>query len=76
MNKPNYIQLSKDLFEKRISIGTIRKPISLEGVSFQTGISKSTLSRVERCVGNIDFKNIVTLAEWLEQPIDRYIINE
>jgi transcriptional regulator with XRE-family HTH domain len=46
---------------------------SLQGVSDATGISKSTLSRIENGLGVPDTANVAALTKWLDMPIDRFL---
>src|SRR4029434_9768098 len=43
----------------------------LRDVSDQTGVSASTLSRIENGTGKPDADNIARLASWLDMPIER-----
>src|SRR6187455_2849642 len=45
--------------------------LSLRDVADQTGVSASTLSRIENGTGKPDADNIARLASWLDMPIDR-----
>src|SRR5438874_1690551 len=44
---------------------------SLRDLADQTGVSASTLSRIENGTGKPDADNIARLASWLEMPIER-----
>src|SRR5712692_12035006 len=45
--------------------------LSLRDVADQTGVSASTLSRIENGTGKPDADNISRLASWLDMPIER-----
>jgi transcriptional regulator with XRE-family HTH domain len=45
--------------------------LSLRDVADITGVSASTLSRIENGTGKPDADNIARLASWLEMPIER-----
>jgi transcriptional regulator with XRE-family HTH domain len=45
--------------------------ISLRDAGDQTGISASTLSRIENGTGRPDADNIARLTQWVDMPVDR-----
>jgi transcriptional regulator with XRE-family HTH domain len=45
--------------------------LSLRGVADETGVSASTLSRIENGTGKPDADNIARLTAWLDMPIER-----
>ncbi len=45
--------------------------LSLRDVADKTGVSASTLSRIENGTGKPDADNIARLTDWLDMPIDR-----
>jgi len=45
--------------------------LSLRDVAEETGVSASTLSRIENGTGKPDADNIARLAAWLDMPIER-----
>ncbi len=45
--------------------------MSLRDVADETGVSASTLSRIENGTGKPDADNIACLAAWLDMPIER-----
>src|SRR3989454_5324994 len=45
--------------------------LSLRDVADQTGVSASTLSRIENGTGKPDAENIARLTAWLNVPLDR-----
>jgi len=45
--------------------------MSLRDVAEETGVSASTLSRIENGTGKPDADNIARLASWLDMPIER-----
>ena len=45
--------------------------LSLRDVAGETGVSASTLSRIENGTGKPDADNIARLAAWLDMPIER-----
>jgi transcriptional regulator with XRE-family HTH domain len=48
-----------------------QKGLSLRDVAQQTGVSASTLSRIENGAGKPDADNIARLTAWLDMPIER-----
>lgn len=48
-----------------------QKGLSLRDVADETGVSASTLSRIENGTGKPDADNIARLAAWLDMPIER-----
>jgi len=48
-----------------------QQSLSLRDVADQTGVSASTLSRIENGTGKPDADNIARLASWLDMPIER-----
>jgi transcriptional regulator with XRE-family HTH domain len=48
-----------------------QQSLSLRDVAEQTGVSASTLSRIENGTGKPDADNISRLASWLDMPIER-----
>src|SRR5436305_5196325 len=47
------------------------KGLSLRDVAEETGVSASTLSRIENGAGKPDADNIARLTTWLDMPIER-----
>src|SRR5260370_19271942 len=47
--------------------------LSLRDVAEETGVSASTLSRIENGTGKPDADNIARLASWLDMPIERVL---
>src|SRR5256885_5828828 len=47
--------------------------LSLRDVADKTGVSASTLSRIENGTGKPDADNIARLASWLETPVEPVI---
>src|SRR5947208_14881104 len=47
--------------------------MSLRDVAEETGVSASTLSRIENGTGKPDADNIARLASWLDMPIERVL---
>jgi len=45
--------------------------LSLRDLAAETGVSASTLSRIENGTGKPDADNIARLAAWLDMPIER-----
>jgi len=67
MTYPHTPQLGKALKAERR-----KRSLSLRDVSYETGISSNTLSRVER--GYLpDLKNYQRLVDWLEVPADTFL---
>ncbi|REJ78620.1 MAG: helix-turn-helix domain-containing protein [Acidobacteria bacterium] len=50
--------------------------LSLRDVADKTGVSASTLSRIENGTGKPDADNIARLTRWLDMPIDRVMVRE
>lgn len=50
-----------------------QKGLSLRDVADETGVSASTLSRIENGTGKPDADNIARLAAWLDMPIERVL---
>jgi len=48
-----------------------QRSLSLRDVADETGVSASTLSRIENGTGKPDADNIARLAGWLDMPIER-----
>ena len=48
-----------------------QQDLSLRDVADKTGVSASTLSRIENGTGKPDADNIARLAGWLDMPIER-----
>ena len=48
-----------------------QKNLSLRDAQQQTGVSASTLSRIENGAGRPDADNIARLSQWLDMPVDR-----
>jgi transcriptional regulator with XRE-family HTH domain len=48
-----------------------QQSLSLRDVADETGVSASTLSRIENGTGKPDADNIARLAAWLDMPIER-----
>lgn len=48
-----------------------QQQLSLRDVAAETGVSASTLSRIENGTGKPDADNIARLAAWLDMPIER-----
>ncbi len=59
-------QLGRAIKRRRQEIG-----MSLRDVADKTGVSASTLSRIENGTGKPDADNIARLTDWLDMPIDR-----
>src|SRR5436305_10019917 len=62
----NTIELGRAIRRKREEAG-----LSLRDVADETGVSASTLSRIENGTGKPDADNIARLAGWLDMPIER-----
>jgi len=50
--------------------------LSLRDVADKTGVSASTLSRIENGTGKPDADNIARLTNWLDMPIDRVMVRK
>lgn len=62
----NTIELGRSIKRKREESG-----LSLRDVADVTGVSASTLSRIENGTGKPDADNIASLTTWLNMPIER-----
>lgn len=62
----NTIELGRAIKRRREETGQ-----SLRDVADVTGVSASTLSRIENGTGKPDADNIARLTGWLDMPIDR-----
>ena len=65
-NHVNTIELGRAIKRRREELG-----LSLRDVADKTGVSASTLSRIETGTGRPDADNIASLTNWLDMPIDR-----
>ncbi len=65
-NHVNTIELGRAIKRRREELG-----LSLRDVADKTGVSASTLSRIENGTGRPDADNIASLTNWLDMPIDR-----
>ena len=62
----NTSELGNAVRRRRESLG-----LSLRDVADETGVSASTLSRIENGTGKPDADNIARRASWLDMPIER-----
>ena len=62
----NTVELGRAIRRKREEMG-----LSLRDVADETGVSASTLSRIENGTGKPDADNIARLTTWLEMPVER-----
>jgi transcriptional regulator with XRE-family HTH domain len=62
----NTIELGRAIRRKREEAG-----LSLRDVADETGVSASTLSRIENGTGKPDADNIARLTGWLNMPMER-----
>ena len=62
----NTVELGRAIKRRREETGQ-----SLRDVADVTGVSASTLSRIENGTGKPDADNIARLTNWLDMPIDR-----
>ena len=60
------MELGRAIKRRREDLG-----MSLRDVADKTGVSASTLSRIENGTGKPDADNIARLTSWLDMPIDR-----
>jgi transcriptional regulator with XRE-family HTH domain len=65
-NLVNTIELGRAIQRKRQEQG-----LSLRDVADETGVSASTLSRIENGTGKPDADNIARLTNWLNVPMER-----
>ena len=62
----NTAELGRSIRRKREELG-----LSLRDVADETGVSASTLSRIENGTGKPDADNIARLTGWLQMPMER-----
>ena len=62
----NTVELGRAIRRKREEVG-----LSLRDVADETGVSASTLSRIENGTGKPDADNIARLTAWLNVPVER-----
>ena len=62
----NTVELGRAIRRKREEAG-----LSLRDVADETGVSASTLSRIENGTGKPDADNIARLTAWLNMPMER-----
>lgn len=65
-NSVNTIELGRSIRRKREELN-----LSLRDVADVTGVSASTLSRIENGTGKPDADNIASLSTWLNMPMER-----
>lgn len=65
-NLVNTVELGRAIRRKREEAG-----LSLRDVADETGVSASTLSRIENGTGKPDADNIARLTAWLNVPMER-----
>lgn len=66
----NTVELGRAIRRKREEMG-----LSLRDVADETGVSASTLSRIENGTGKPDADNIARLTGWLNVPMERVMGN-
>jgi transcriptional regulator with XRE-family HTH domain len=69
-NLVNTVELGRAIRRKREELG-----LSLRNVADETGVSASTLSRIENGTGKPDADNIARLTGWLNMPMERVMGN-
>src|SRR3982751_5038832 len=62
----NTVELGRAIKRRREELG-----LSLRDVADVTGVSASTLSRIENGTGKPDADNIARITSWLDMPVDR-----
>jgi transcriptional regulator with XRE-family HTH domain len=62
----NTIELGRNIKRRREELN-----LSLRDVANETGISASTLSRIENGTGKPDADNIARISQWLNMPMER-----
>src|ERR1700756_3551082 len=65
-NLVNTVELGRAIKRKREE-----NSLSLRDLANETGVSASTLSRIENGTGKPDADNIARLTSWLDMPVDR-----
>jgi len=66
----NTVELGRAIKRRREEL-----QLSLRDVADVTGVSASTLSRIENGTGKPDADNIARLTSWLDMPVDRVMKN-
>lgn len=61
-------ELGKAIKRRRKQLG-----MSLRGVMLETGVSASTVSRLENGIGTPDACHVVALSKWLGAPVERFL---
>jgi transcriptional regulator with XRE-family HTH domain len=64
----NTEELGRAIRRRRVELS-----LSLRDVADKTGVSASTLSRIENGTGKPDADNIARLAAWLDMPMERVL---
>lgn len=73
MNPPRLITLDYEALAK--AVRTKRGKSSLRDACRELTVNASTLSRIERAVGDYpDLETYVNLCDWLGVPLDKFII--
>src|SRR5258708_13344086 len=67
-NLVNTVELGRAIKRKREE-----NSLSLRDLANETGVSASTLSRIENGTGKPDADNIARLTAWLEVPVERIL---
>jgi transcriptional regulator with XRE-family HTH domain len=67
----NTIELGRAIRRRREELN-----VSLRDVANETGVSASTLSRIENGTGKPDADNIAQLSKWLNMPMERVMNNK
>src|SRR5580765_8216534 len=71
MNRPSKALVNTHELGRAIRRRREELALSLRDVANETGVSASTLSRIENGTGKPDADNIARLASWLDMPIER-----
>src|SRR5438876_2298439 len=67
-NLVNTSELGRAVKRRREELG-----LSLRDIADETGVSASTLSRIENGTGKPDADNIARLTSWLKMPMERVL---
>src|SRR3954467_12533160 len=73
MNRPSKALVNTHELGRAIRRRREELSLSLRDVADKTGVSASTLSRIENGTGKPDADNIARLTHWLDMPMERVL---
>lgn len=73
MSKPSKAKVNTEELGRAIRRRREELDLSLRDVANETGVSASTLSRIENGTGKPDVENIAGLTTWLDVPMERIV---